>query len=255
MNKFVRLTVSSSISRVHNGSYILNHCTSQKSHGVGDNRCSSTAAPTMWENWGFTGRLKHKKWVLDRSALHLYLCCAELPDYDLMMRELQLSDTFNSYFRVLQLHIWMSMVRLSQEGREGKFVRNCLVKYLWMDLDKKSRKLGQEASSTMRAEGVNVISQQFKASLYAYDEGLMSDDHVLAGALWRNLFEKNCADVHHMEAMIEYIRRQIAYLDLLDSNTLITTGVVKFRPFHDTVDSANRQKLILTEIAKRISLS
>ena len=34
------------------------------------------------------------------------------------------------------------MVRLSAEGREGKFMRNEMIKSLWVDVSRKSRKLG-----------------------------------------------------------------------------------------------------------------
>jgi len=34
------------------------------------------------------------------------------------------------------------MVRLSAEGREGKFIRDEIMKSLWVDVSKKSRKLG-----------------------------------------------------------------------------------------------------------------
>lgn len=40
----------------------------------------------------------------------------------------------------------------------------------------------------------------------------MSDDVVLAGALWRNLFDKNCAHASHLELMVEYVRKQVREL-------------------------------------------
>jgi len=40
----------------------------------------------------------------------------------------------------------------------------------------------------------------------------MSDDIVLAGALWRNLFDKDCAHVVHLELMVQYVRKQVSSL-------------------------------------------
>jgi cytochrome b pre-mRNA-processing protein 3 len=215
---------------------------------------STGVVTSMWESLGFTGRLKYSKRVLHKSGLSVYLCCAELPDYDAMLRELHLTDTFNSWVRLLQLHIWMCMVRLTPEGREGKFIRNSVLNFLWQDINKKSKKLGELASFSSRAEGLQAISEQFKSSLFAYDEGLMGNDHVLAGALWRNLFDKNCADVSHLEQMVEYVRRQLAHLDKLESSELLITGLMRFLPLHETTENFNRQKLILTEITKRVLL-
>jgi len=181
----------------------------------------------------------------------MYLCCAELPDHDSIMRELELTDTFNSFFRVLQLHVWMAMVRLQPEGRDGKYLRDNLLKFMWQDMDKKSKKLGTTSSSSARTEGLQILGEQFKATLFAYDEGLISDDRVLAGALWRNLFDRNCADASHLEKMVEYVRRQIVNIDRIDSESLFATGILKFLPMHETPDAFERQKLIIEEIKKR----
>ena len=34
------------------------------------------------------------------------------------------------------------MVRLAQEGQEGIFLRNSMIKFVWEDIDKKTKKLG-----------------------------------------------------------------------------------------------------------------
>ena len=34
------------------------------------------------------------------------------------------------------------MVRLVREGKEGVFVRNKLMQFMWLDVDKRTRKLG-----------------------------------------------------------------------------------------------------------------
>jgi len=56
-------------------------------------------------------------------------------------------------------------------------------------------------------------------------QGALSSDSVLAGALWRNIFEMNCADVSHLELMVDYTRRQVLNLWLL-SNLNVSTGTV-----------------------------
>jgi len=37
------------------------------------------------------------------------------------------------------------MVRLAREGKEGTFVRNKLMQFMWLDVDKRTRKLGVSA--------------------------------------------------------------------------------------------------------------
>jgi cytochrome b pre-mRNA-processing protein 3 len=207
---------------------------------------------TLWESFGFTGRLKHRKYRLKRSALRLYLCCVELVDHDAFIRDFSLPDTFSSWFRITELHLWMCLVRLAQEGKEGLIMRNYMIEYFWQDLDKKARKLSTMMSTTMRQESIQNLSEQFKASLFSYDEGLLGDDKALAGALWRNLFEKKSDDAEHIEAMVKYIRKQIVHLDEMESDVIQSAGIFTFLLMHETPEAIERSKQILVQIAKRV---
>ncbi|MEE6509976.1 hypothetical protein FKM82_028641 [Ascaphus truei] len=53
------------------------------------------------------------------------------------------------------------------------------------------------------------MTEIFYAAIFGYDEGILSDDHVLAAALWRNLFNKQCDDPRQLELIVEYVRKQI----------------------------------------------
>ncbi len=41
-------------------------------------------------------------------------------------------------------------------------------------------------------------------------QGILSDDCVLAAALWRNLFNRECEDPRQLELMVEYVRKQVS---------------------------------------------
>lgn len=43
----------------------------------------------------------------------------------------------------------------------------------------------------------------------------MSDDRVLAGALWRRFFAMNCDDIIKIERLVRYVREQTVLLDQL----------------------------------------
>ena len=53
--------------------------------------------------------------------------------------------------------------------------------------------------------------KHFRPALTGYDEGLLAGDAVLAGALWRRFFQKNCLDAEQIELMIKYIRLQVIF--------------------------------------------
>lgn len=56
---------------------------------------------------------------------------------------------------------------------------------------------------------ISELSEQFQAALIAYDEGLQTNDVVLAGAIWRRLYQQKDADPEHLDLLIKYIRKQV----------------------------------------------
>uniref|UniRef100_A0A8C6JLB3 Uncharacterized protein n=1 Tax=Melopsittacus undulatus TaxID=13146 RepID=A0A8C6JLB3_MELUD len=158
------------------------------------------------EALGFTGPLKYNRWKVKVAALRMYTCCVEKTDYEEFFNRCQMPDTLNSWFLVAQLHVWMCLVRMKQEGRTGKYMCRYIVHCMWEDVEQRGKVMG----------------------------GILSDDHVLAAALWRNLFNKNCEDPRHLELLVEYVRKQVQHLDALSGEDLLLTGEVSWRPLVET---------------------
>uniref|UniRef100_A0A3Q2G1V7 Ubiquinol-cytochrome c reductase complex assembly factor 1 n=1 Tax=Cyprinodon variegatus TaxID=28743 RepID=A0A3Q2G1V7_CYPVA len=158
------------------------------------------------EAMGFTAPLKYNKWV-----------------------KCSLPDTLNSWFLVAQLHVWMCLVRMRQEGREGKFMCRYIVHSMWEDVEQRSKIMGVSRVQTLK-EAMKAMTETFYAAIFGYDEGILSDDCVLAAALWRNLFNRQCEDPQQLELMVEYVRKQMQFIDALDGEDLLLTGEVKWRP-------------------------
>lgn len=57
---------------------------------------------------------------------------------------------------------------------------------------------------------MQIIGSSFQAALFAYDEGILSNDRVLASALWRHLFSKDCDDPERLECVVNFVRRQVS---------------------------------------------
>ncbi|XP_029007404.1 ubiquinol-cytochrome-c reductase complex assembly factor 1 [Betta splendens] len=180
------------------------------------------------EAMGFTGPLKYNKWKIKIAALRMYTCCVERINYDEFFERCSLPDTLNSWFLIAQLHVWMCLVRMRQEGRAGKYMCRYIVHSMWEDVDQRSKIMGIDA--TQRKESIKVMIETFYAAIFGYDEGLLSDDSVLAAALWRNLFSCQCEEPAQLELLVEYVRKQMQYIDALDGEDLLLTGEVKWRP-------------------------
>ncbi|KAF7711374.1 ubiquinol-cytochrome-c reductase complex assembly factor 1 isoform X1 [Silurus meridionalis] len=180
------------------------------------------------EAMGFTGPLKYNKWKIKIAALRMYTCCVERINYDEFFEKCSLPDTLNSWFLVAQLHVWMCLVRMRQEGREGKFMCRYIVHSMWEDVEQRSKIMGIDA--VHRKQSMRAMTETFYAAIFGYDEGILSDDCVLAAALWRNLFNKQCEDPRQLELMVEYVRKQMQFIDALDGDDLLLTGEVNWRP-------------------------
>ncbi|MBN3296203.1 UQCC1 factor, partial [Amia calva] len=180
------------------------------------------------EAMGFTGPLKYNKWKIKIAALRMYTCCVERINYDDFFEKCSLPDTLNSWFLVAQLHVWMCLVRMRQEGRAGKYMCRYIVHSMWEDVEQRGKIMG--INSFALKESMRAMTENFYAAIFGYDEGILSDDRVLAASLWRNLFNQQCEDPQQLELMVAYVRKQMQYIDSLDGEDLLLTGEVKWRP-------------------------
>ncbi|XP_037771824.1 ubiquinol-cytochrome-c reductase complex assembly factor 1 isoform X2 [Chelonia mydas] len=162
------------------------------------------------------------------AALRMYTCCVEKTDYEEFFHRCQMPDTLNSWFLVAQLHVWMCLVRMKQEGRAGKYMCRYIVHSMWEDVEQRGKVMGID-SVTLK-ESMRSMTENFYAAIFGYDEGILSDDHVLAAALWRNFFNKHCEDPKQLELLVEYVRKQMQYLDAINGEDLLLAGEVTWRP-------------------------
>ncbi|TGZ45687.1 Uncharacterized protein DBV15_07910 [Temnothorax longispinosus] len=141
-------------------------------------------------------------------------------DYPFFFKHFNIPDTFFSWFLVTELHVWMIMVRYMADEKDGKVIRNNVVKAMWEDTQARIDKLGS-IRSKMKNENVQEISHQFNAAIIGYDEGIQSDDKTLAGALWRRFFQLECNNPEHIETLLIYVRKQISLFDSLPNHEIL----------------------------------
>lgn len=76
----------------------------------------------------------------------LYESVADKINYLAFFNDFNMPNTFNSWFLVTELHVWMlllrSMAEGSESGEDGRFLRNCIVETLWGDVNTRAKKLG-----------------------------------------------------------------------------------------------------------------
>lgn len=60
-----------------------------------------------------------------------------------------------------------------------------------------------------------ILTYQFEAAFYGYDEGIQSNDMVLAAVIWRRFFGFHCEDAEKIERLVKYIRVQVIVIIIL----------------------------------------
>lgn len=169
-------------------------------------------------------RFQNPKSRLRAGCVLLYENIADGVNYTDFFTEFALRDTFNSWFLITELHVWMLCTRVMQEGadnkEDGRLMRNYLVEALWADVQVRSKKLGSDNPSLKRKQ-IEILSEQFQAALISYDEGLWFDDKTLASALWKRFFEGENVDFRKLEMLLRYVRKTAKILDETPLNQLM----------------------------------
>lgn len=115
----------------------------------------------------------------------------------------------------------------SESGQDGRFLRNCIVESMWADVQTRAKKLSADNPSASRKQ-VAILAEQFQATLINYDEGIMSDDKILASALWRRFFDMNCNDYTKLEKLVKYVRKTAMQLDNMTREQLISKPQIQW---------------------------
>ena len=172
---------------------------------------------------------------LRQSTVYLYESCTDKFPYEKFFQEFELEDTFFSFFLILELHLWMCYVRSMREGKEGRILRNELTERLWVDIDKRLTRV-DIFSKKKRKEILEDLLYHLQASIFSYDEGLMSDDKVLAGALWRNLFQMKDIDPRKLETSVDYVRNQLEHLKSIGPREWCIEGKLTWKKHPPIID-------------------
>lgn len=158
------------------------------------------------------------------AGQRIYENIVDRTDYPKFFLGYQMPNTFNSWFLITELHVWLVLTRVmantNDDTEHGRMLRNVIVEALWTDANTRAKQLAADNPSAMRAQ-LQELSQQFQMALIVYDDGLAGSDKVLASALWERFFEKQCHDYTHLEDLVKYVRREIHHYDSCDFKLIV----------------------------------
>jgi hypothetical protein len=156
--------------------------------------------------------------------------------------ELAEDKTFHSWFNRTLLTVWLAMVRLrvSDDANEANKMSQELFNRFWSEAELQMMSCGLErvpGAAFVIGKNLKIYSQFYFGTVVAYDDGLANGDARLADALWRNLFAMQTCRAGSLYALVDYVRRQLAFFDST-AQMPGTDGRLQFAPSQDIFDHA-----------------
>eukprot|EP00126_Sphaerothecum_destruens_P001846 Sdes_comp15278_c0_seq2m4123 len=151
-------------------------------------------------------------------------------------KALDIPDTYQSWFSVTVLHLYICMLRMKQGGTSLHGICQELFVVFWEDCEYRMRLAGVNSNSIV-ADSLKKLWDMFNGCVIAYDEGMVSSDPVLAAALWRNMLFMR-GSVENVETLLIYTRREVLQIGQRDIEALIGPTSTLF----GTLASAQQEK-------------
>ncbi|VDK83564.1 unnamed protein product [Onchocerca ochengi] len=163
---------------------------------------------------------------LNHSAAHLYFDCANRFPYLKLCTGKSLEGLI--IYRML-------LVRLQSVLEAAAFIRirNSIIEIMFDDIDKRLRVVSEELHEMLyHKSDKRRMAGLYLQTFFEYDEGFLSDDVALAGALWRNLYMQRSVDPVHLNRAVYYVRGTMAYLDSLSLEAILLQGIKNWKIAH-----------------------
>lgn len=206
----------------------------------------------MKEFIGLQGSLKYPQPVLTYASYRLYMSIQYQVDYDKFFKLCESPDTMYSFCLINFLHIWLVSIPLMHFGQTGLYVRKALYRNMWKDIETRDRKLKKPMKKEDKVKTYTHLNDIFRGFLVGFDEGLLSDDTVLAGAVWRHLFEQApIKDYANLAKIVDYIRKNAQHLDGINEIDYLKYGIVTFIGMDETEIDHLKARQALIEMIRR----
>jgi len=172
---------------------------------------------------------------LHAAIVRLYNQCADV-NFVQFIETFKMGDTFESWSKVTGLHVWFILLRLRQESEvqaEGyEHFRDTLMEVLWLDVKRRLDAISRRdhyMTGKLIKEQIRLYYSYLTVSMIELDEGIMRDDMVLAGALWRLFYKtQQINDIVVLNHLVRYVRMHVNKLSQRSMQDIIANGVTSW---------------------------
>ncbi|KAK9868871.1 hypothetical protein WJX84_005473 [Apatococcus fuscideae] len=174
---------------------------------------------SWWKKWALVaGGYYSKESRLLRGARHAYEAVTEQAGNTALYEAIGLEKRFAHEYSILCIHVWLLLLRLRQEGKEGAE----LAQMMYEDFQ-------EDVEMRVRASGVKVrlghhlkeLEKSFYGSSMAFDQALEGKEE-LSAALVRNVYGEESGLQAQASSLANYIKREIACLKITPTEALMT---------------------------------
>lgn len=165
--------------------------------------------------------------VISGKAFFVYTSAVDSINHAEFYEKFKMANTFNTWFLVTEIHVWMLMARAMAEREHSKLIRDNIVASMWEDISERSTKMAPESKRKLTKQ-IKELSDYFNFAIIAYDEGLTTDDKQLASALWTRFFLSNCDNYEHIELLVKYIRINVNWFTKFEWDIQLISNLIHF---------------------------
>ncbi|OMJ10006.1 Protein CBP3, mitochondrial [Smittium culicis] len=169
---------------------------------------------------------------------NIYSTCSFTEEqYDqFWLKQANMNPSFQSWFSITLLYVWLNLTRL-RSVEHSKFYKQQLIDSFFAEAEERIKKAGINSGKIVN-DSLKDLTANYFGCIMSFDEGLITNDAVLAGSVWRNILS-NCENAEVLYLVVLYIRRQLKMLDQLDNNSFIL-GKYKFEDINDFYNSHHK---------------
>lgn len=164
-------------------------------------------------------------WWYDSKSMHISYILPRADYYT----ALGLTPTFNTWFQVTALHMYILIVRFRyMPPNRSTIWQQHLTNHFFYEAEHRMTLFHKISSRAIRNRYLKDLYNQWRGVQGAYDEGIVKGDAVLATAIWRNVFKGDeNVDWRNVAIVTSFARRALKGLDGAKDET-IRKGRVRF---------------------------
>lgn len=171
---------------------------------------------------GITLTENYRRGELDAASHIILNSIYTKVDFARLQKYANLEDSFEVWLKIVYLHVWMLLVNLSQQGRDGKIMSKCIISLMWQDIETRTGKLQEELNQDLQLKKNRMdYHLLLRTSFILFDYGLLKDDATLAGSIWGLIYNFENVDPGFIECLVHYVRFTVARLDDIPMDNLV----------------------------------